>query len=100
VPDLRTTSTLGGLAAAVEAGLLKAPDATQLREAWLLASRVRSAITLWTARPSDVLPADRRQLEGIARLLGYPPRSATRLEEDYLRATRRSRKVFERVFYG
>ena len=100
VPGLRTTSTLGGLSAAVDAGLLKAPDAEQLREAWLLASRVRSAITLWTARTSDVLPTDRRQLEGIARLLGYPPRSATRLEEDYLRATRRSRKVFERVFYG
>jgi len=47
-----------------------------------------------------VLPTDRRALEGVARLLEYPPGSATRLEEDYLRITRIARRVFERGFYG
>ena len=56
-------------------------------------------MTLWTARTADVLPTDRQQLEGVARLLEYPPGSASRLEEDYLRTTRLARQVFERRFY-
>jgi glutamate-ammonia-ligase adenylyltransferase len=100
VPALRTTSTLAALDAAVDAGLVQADDAELLREAWVFASRARSAMTLWTNKTSDVLPADRRQLDGVARLLEYPPGSATRLEEDYFAVTRRARTVFERAFYG
>lgn len=100
VPGLRTTSTLGALAAAVEAGLVPEEAAERLREAWLLASRLRSAITILTGRTSDVLPADRRELDAIARILGYPDRSATELEEEYLGVTRRARKAFEQEFYG
>ncbi|MGN6325887.1 bifunctional [glutamine synthetase] adenylyltransferase/[glutamine synthetase]-adenylyl-L-tyrosine phosphorylase [Pseudolysinimonas sp.] len=100
VPELRTTSTLRALDAAAEAGLVDAADAERLGTAWRLASRVRSAVTLWTAKTADVLPTDRRALEGVARLLEYPPGSASRLEEDYLRVTRIARRVFERGFYG
>jgi glutamate-ammonia-ligase adenylyltransferase len=100
VPGLRTTSTLGALDAAVAHDLISAPDAERLRDAWLIASRARSAMTLWTAKTADVLPTDRQQLEGVARLLEYPPGSANRLDDDYLRVTRLARKVFERVFYG
>ncbi|GAA0960633.1 bifunctional [glutamine synthetase] adenylyltransferase/[glutamine synthetase]-adenylyl-L-tyrosine phosphorylase [Frigoribacterium faeni] len=100
VLGLRTPSTIEALAAAAEAGLLGSDDARKLREAWTIASRARSAVVLWTSRTSDVLPTDRRLLEGVARLMEYPPGSATRLEEDYLAATRRSRAVFERGFYG
>ena len=38
--------------------------------------------------------------DGIGRLLVYPPRSATQVEEDYLGTTRRARRVFEKLFYG
>jgi len=100
IPQLRTTSTLGALDASVAAGLVGAADAQLLREAWLFASRARSAMTLWTNKTSDLLPVDRLQLNGVARLLAYPPGSATQLEEDYLAVTRRSRAVFERAFYG
>ena len=100
VPALRTTSTLGALDAAVAAGLVPADAAELLRDAWLLSSRLRSAITLLTGQTSDLLPVDPRQLDAIARLLGYPDRSAIRLEEDYLKATRRARKAFEQLFYG
>ncbi|MFT4122326.1 MAG: bifunctional [glutamine synthetase] adenylyltransferase/[glutamine synthetase]-adenylyl-L-tyrosine phosphorylase [Microbacteriaceae bacterium] len=100
LPALRTTSTLRALEVAAGAGLVAEPDAERLRAAWILASRARSALTLWTARTADVLPTDRQQLEGVARLLEYPPRSASRLEEDYLRTTRQARHVFEREFYG
>ncbi|GAA4172057.1 bifunctional [glutamine synthetase] adenylyltransferase/[glutamine synthetase]-adenylyl-L-tyrosine phosphorylase [Gryllotalpicola koreensis] len=99
LPQLRTTSTLAALQAEVEAGLVSEADAELLRTAWVFASRARSAMTLWTAKTSDVLPSDRVQLDGVARLMGYPPRSASRLEEDYLAVTRRARKVFERGFY-
>lgn len=100
VPGLRTTSTLQALDAAVAAVLVPSDGAERLREAWRLASRLRSAITLLTGQTSDVLPSDRRQLDGIGRLLGYPDRSATEVEEDYLGVTRRARRVFEELFYG
>ncbi|MWB97085.1 bifunctional [glutamine synthetase] adenylyltransferase/[glutamine synthetase]-adenylyl-L-tyrosine phosphorylase [Agromyces seonyuensis] len=100
VRSLRTTSTIEALDAAVDAGLVAKHDAATLRAAWEFASRARSALTLWLDRTTDVLPTDRTQLEGVARLLEYPPRSATRFEEDYLQTTRRARTVFERGFYG
>ncbi len=100
IEGLRTTSTLEALAVAQEAELLSASDVRRLRDAWLFASRTRSAMTLWTSKTSDVLPRDRDQLDGVARLMGYPPRSASRLEDDYLRVTRRARQVFETRFYG
>jgi glutamate-ammonia-ligase adenylyltransferase len=99
-PALRTTSTRAALAAAVSEGLLEQDDAARLEEAWIFATRVRSAITVWSNKSTDVLPSDRTQLEGIARLLEYPSGSATALEEDYLGITRRARHVFERVFFG
>jgi len=100
VPSVRTTSTLDALAAEVAAGFVSEQDAEKLRAAWILASRIRSAMTLWANRTTDVLPVERRQLEGVARLLEYPPGSAAQLEEDYLATTRRARAVFERNFYG
>ncbi|MGA7147258.1 MAG: bifunctional [glutamine synthetase] adenylyltransferase/[glutamine synthetase]-adenylyl-L-tyrosine phosphorylase [Microbacterium sp.] len=100
VPGMRTTSTLDALAAARDAGLVPAAAADRLREAWRLASRLRSANTLLSGQTSDVLPVDRKRLDGIGRLLEYPPRSATQVEEDYLGTTRRARRFFEKLFYG
>jgi len=88
------------LDAAVAAELVPAADAAKLRAAWIIASRARSAMTLWTAKTADVLPTDRQQLGGVARLLEYPPGGTAQLEEDYLRTTRLARQVFERRFYG
>jgi glutamate-ammonia-ligase adenylyltransferase len=99
VPALRTTSTLGALAACVESNLMTASDAQRLGDAWLLASRVRAAGTLWNNRLTDVLPTERSELEGLARLVGLPPGSASALEENYLGTTRRARAVFERCFF-
>ena len=100
VAGLRTTSTLSALEVARLEGFVTSTDAAKLRDAWIFASRVRSAMVLWMTRSTDVLPTDRQQLDGVARLLEYPPGSATRLEEDYLRVTRLARGVFEKRFYG
>ncbi len=100
VEGLRTTSTTAALAAARGAGLLPDAMADRLSEAWWLASRLRSANTLLSGQTSDVLPSDRGKLDGIGRLLEYPPRSATQVEEDWLRTARRARRAFENLFYG
>ena len=99
-PAIRTPKTLEALDAMVAEGLIAEHDARVLSEAWLLASRLRSASVLWANKRSDVLPTDRRQLEGMARILEYPRGSATQLEDDYLAFTRRARSVYERLFYG
>lgn len=100
VPAMQTTSTMDALRAAREAGIVPAVAAQRLTEAWRLASRLRSANTLLSGQTSDILPVDRKRLDGIGRLLEYPPRSATQVEEDYLGTTRRARRVFETLFYG
>jgi glutamate-ammonia-ligase adenylyltransferase len=97
-PEIRSPKTLDALAACERAGLIGADDARVLLEAWVLASRVRSASVLWANKRTDVLPNERRALDGIARILEYPPHSATALEQDYLAFTRRARTVFERLF--
>lgn len=99
-PSIRTPKTLEALDAMVSEGLIAEHDARVLSEAWLLASRLRSASVLWANKRSDVLPTDRRQLEGMARILEYPRGSASQLEDDYLAFTRRARSVYERLFYG
>jgi glutamate-ammonia-ligase adenylyltransferase len=100
VPALRTTSTLDALAVAVKEGFIPDAEAQRLHEAWVFASRARSAVTLWTAKTLDVLPTDRQQLDGVARIMGYLPGSASVLDDDYLRVTRLARAVFEKHFYG
>lgn len=98
-PELKDTSTLATLAALGELGLVSQPDAVVLRDAWLLASRLRSGTVVWTGKANDSLPDARSDLEALARWCGYPPGSAAVLEEDYLRATRQARGAFEKYFY-
>ncbi|MGN6598311.1 MAG: bifunctional [glutamine synthetase] adenylyltransferase/[glutamine synthetase]-adenylyl-L-tyrosine phosphorylase [Actinomycetes bacterium] len=99
-PDLRTTSTLPALRAAVTAGLLAADDAARLEEAWRLAGRIRNAAALVRGKAADTLPAKVRDQAAAARVLGYGPGTAADLVEDYRRAARRARAVVERVFYA
>ncbi len=100
LPALRTTSTLRALEAARDAGLIPDAAAQRLAESWRLASRLRSANTLLSGQTSDVLPTDRSKLDGIGRLLELPARSATLVEEEWMRTARRARRVFEKLFYG
>ncbi len=100
VPELRDPNTLDALSAARDAGLVAADDAEVLAEAWSMASRMRNAVMLWRGKPSDLAPSNYRDLEGVARLMGYGPASAGRLDDDYQRITRRARAVVERLFYG
>jgi glutamate-ammonia-ligase adenylyltransferase len=98
--QLRTTATVAAVTAARDLGLLDAGDADVLLEAWRLATRVRNAVMLTQGRPSDVMPGDPRSLAGTARAIGYPAGASQQLVEDYRRATRRARAVYERVFFS
>jgi [glutamine synthetase] adenylyltransferase / [glutamine synthetase]-adenylyl-L-tyrosine phosphorylase len=100
VPELRTTRTMAGLAAAAGAGLVGEDDAAALSAAWRLAARVRDAAVLVRGRPSDVLPTRQPEVAAVASVLGYPPEAYQDLEQDYRRAARRARAVMERLFYG
>lgn len=95
---LRSTGTVSVLRESESIGLLEKEDCEALVSAWMLASRVRSAIVLANGRQLDILPTDRIQLEAIARILEYPASEASQLEEDYLSSTRKARRVFERLF--
>lgn len=101
-PELRTPSTVEGLRAAAEVGVLAEADAERLVDAWAWAMRVRNAVTLVRGKPGDQLPkqSQGRELAMVATALGYP--AGTDLGtviDDYLRVTRRARAVVERVFY-
>jgi glutamate-ammonia-ligase adenylyltransferase len=99
VPDLRTPSTLPAIAAAAKAGLISDEDAESLTNGWLVASRTRNAIMLVRGKPEDQIPRQGRELAAIARACGYPPGGDPgEFVDDYRRATRRARKVVDRVF--
>jgi glutamate-ammonia-ligase adenylyltransferase len=99
-PALQTTETLAALAAAADAGLVDAEEASALSAAWVLSSQLRNAIVLAGGRASNTLPTDARALDRVARLIGYGPGESGRLVEDHLRTIRRARAVVDRVFYA
>ena len=96
--SLRTGSTLAALRSLKTLGVIDEQSSQRLTEAWLLASRIRSGLVLGQDKSTDSLPIDNRQLEVTARILEYPPGSATTLEQDYLSTTRKARAVFEELF--
>ena len=100
VPALRATGTVAGLRAARDASLLDGDDFEVLAHAWTLVSRLRNATVLWRGRPSDTLPSGIRDLDGVARILGYPAGAAAQMDDDYRAAARRARAAAERVLYG
>jgi glutamate-ammonia-ligase adenylyltransferase len=94
---LRETRTLEALAVARAAGYVEAQDAAVLKQAWVLCSRVRNALTLIRGRASDQLPRHGRELAGVARLLAAGVEPGEFLD-DYLKVTRRARSAVEKYF--
>lgn len=98
--SLRTTSTLRALEELAKLELIAQDDSELLAIAWRLATQIRSAEIITSGRSSDVLPSSARDMEAVARWCGYEPHFGVELEEDYLRATRHARGIFELLFYG
>ncbi|GIJ68760.1 bifunctional [glutamine synthetase] adenylyltransferase/[glutamine synthetase]-adenylyl-L-tyrosine phosphorylase [Virgisporangium ochraceum] len=96
---LRTTRTLEALRAAASAGLLSTVDAAELEAAWVLATRVRNALTLVRGRQQDQLPRQGAEVAAVAQVLGRPASVTTgEFVDEYLRTMRRARQVVERTF--
>ena len=100
VPALRTPQTLAALTGARDAGLLGGADAEVLDEGWRTVSRVRNAITLVRGKPGDQLPRNTRERAAVASSVGYPPGATDAMVNDYLRRTRRTHAVVERIFWS
>lgn len=99
-PALQTTSTMDGLEAAVDAGLVRKDDAAQLAAAWRLASRLRDAGVVWRGRQVDSVPSNLRDAEGMSRVMGRAPGRGGELAEEWRRSGRHARAVVERLLYG
>ncbi|MFJ9905272.1 bifunctional [glutamine synthetase] adenylyltransferase/[glutamine synthetase]-adenylyl-L-tyrosine phosphorylase [Streptomyces sp. NPDC101152] len=97
---LRTTRTRQALAAAREAGLISAEDASILDEAWVLATRVRNAVMLVRGRAGDTFPSGGREVAAVGRYLGYADGHVGDMLDAYRRTARRARGVVEALFYG
>jgi glutamate-ammonia-ligase adenylyltransferase len=101
VPGLRTASTLPAITAARKAGLITEGDADALTNGWLKASHTRNALMLVRGKPEDQIPSQGRELAAVARAMGYPAGGDPgEFVDDYRRATRRARKVVDRIFDG
>ncbi len=99
VPGLRTTRTLSAITAAEKAGIIQKSDAKALAGGWLEATRTRNALMLVRGKPEDQIPAHGRELMGVARALGYPEGGDPgEFVDDYRRATRKARRVVDRLF--
>ena len=95
----RVPSTMGALAALEQAGVVDPGDAAVLRAAYRFCEQARNRWWLVGSAPTftDALPSRPHDLQHLARSLGT---TAGALREDYRRATRRARRVVERLFYG
>lgn len=98
VQSLHNTSTLQTLDAISAAALVNPADVELLREAWITATRARNALVLVRGKASDQLPNPGRELLAIARAAGWKTEDPSEFLDDYLRVTRRARRVVLEVF--
>ena len=99
-PSLRTPRTLAALEAEEAGGYLAQADAVALREAWLMATRIRNATMLLRGRASDTIPTDARERAAVAQMLGYARAEVAVFIDDWSRRARLAREVMDRVFWG
>ncbi len=94
---VRSPGTLDALKTLRECDRIDGRDAVVLTDAWKFCQRVRNRLALITGSGGDSLPTDPERLGVLARSLGDTSAS---LREDFLRHTRRARRITERLFYG
>jgi glutamate-ammonia-ligase adenylyltransferase len=99
-PELKSASTLDALRTGEENGLVPQPACARLAEAYRFVAKVRNRLFFLRGRPTDVLPVKPEELEALGVAMGYSDQPRQELEEDYLRITRRARKIAEPLIYG
>lgn len=99
IQGMRTPRTMPALEAALAAGVIEAEDAETLAVGWRHVSRVRNATTLARGRAANSLPTNPIERRTTAAILGYGPGESERMLDDYLRITRQTRAVVDRIFW-
>jgi glutamate-ammonia-ligase adenylyltransferase len=97
---LRVTGTVEAIEGALDAGLVPEEDARQLVDAYRFIARLRNRLYFMAGKAVDVLPVQPERLEALGVAMGYEEQPRQELEEEYLRVTRRTRRVTERLIYG
>ena len=100
VPALRVPGTLDALTAARSADLLEDLDGARMDETYRFLMRLRNRMFMMDGRPNDVLPTKTEDLDALGIALGYRQQPRQELEEEYLRHTRRARRIAERLIFG
>ncbi|MBC2681177.1 bifunctional [glutamine synthetase] adenylyltransferase/[glutamine synthetase]-adenylyl-L-tyrosine phosphorylase [Corynebacterium anserum] len=98
--NLRNTSTLEALQELANAELISQADAEILREAWITATNARNAIVLVNGKRKDQLPTFGKPLAQVAAAADWDATDSQGFLDDYLKRTRRARRVVDRVFWG
>ncbi len=94
---IRATGTTAALRALDATSVLDHDDAETLADAYRFCELVRNRWFLVNSAPGDALPTQIEPLRWLARSLDS---TGGDLRDHYLKVTRRSRAVVERVFYG
>jgi len=98
--ELHTASALEGLEAIEKCGILDEKSVTRLRDAWLTATNARNALVLVRGKRTDQLPPPGPALAHVAGAAGWDPDDSRGFLENYLKKTRRARRVVDNVFWG
>lgn len=97
---LHVSGTLDAIEGAKNAGVLVSQDAELLLSAYEYLSRLRNRLFFIAGRPVDALPPQPERMEALGIAMGYKDSPRQELEEEYLRVTRRTRRLAERVIFG
>ncbi|MFN2594796.1 MAG: bifunctional glutamine-synthetase adenylyltransferase/deadenyltransferase [Actinomycetota bacterium] len=100
VSDLTTTSTTQAIEAARSAELLGSDEATWLLEAYSFLARARNRLFFMAGKPVDLFPTKPEDLEALGIALGFVEAPRQEVEEEFLKVTRRARKIAEATIYG
>jgi glutamate-ammonia-ligase adenylyltransferase len=97
-PSVRTGNTLEALQRLRREGFLTPEEAIILRESYCFLRTVEHRLQILYEQQTQKLPADPRQLELLARRMGFE--NAEYFRETYDRVRAQVREIFLRVFYG
>ena len=97
-PKLRTGNTLDALGKLTSLGMLKPEDELQLRDAYTFLRTVEHRLQLMDNQQVHQLPEDERELQVLARILGFcQPNEAQQCLASYRAHVAAVRAVFDRV---
>ena len=98
--NLKNTSTMAALRELASAEFISEGDAEILRDAWVTATKARNGIVLVKGKRKDQLPTVGKPLAQVAAASGWDPTESQEFLDDYLKKTRRARRVVDKIFWG